>query len=351
MVLKSNKPPVIRPFAKDGAECCEYIGPEGIYWSAANNLYRSESLDGPLHKIAQIDRSLPRMLLGRFRLGRRLAREMFYNVRPMSDGSIFYSFGKEIGLIRSGRPLRITGRQRSSRILRQGLATLPDGSLIFGEYLDNAQRGAVNLYRVRLGASEVDIAYSFPAGNIRHVHSVSWDPFTEHIMVATGDIGAECRLVSFDKNVDNPQIVGMGSEEWRLISPVYTESAIYFGTDAEYITNGIFRYDRNNGSLVRIADVNGPVFYSFVFGGGIIFGTTAELCESQESPEALVYYLDLDSEKTTVLARYGKDRLSTRLFQFGTFRFPSFEGDQAILPFSGIALSGLEGSFAALVHD
>ena len=337
--------PSARPFDVGGAETCEYIGPDGIFWSRGPSVFFSSDLYSALKPVARIPVPPFQRALAVTRMGRRLGRQTLYNLLPLKDGSLFFSYGTEIGFIKDGTVTLISGRQRPTRILRGGLAFLPDGSIAFGEYFPNPQRGEVHLYNWRPGEASVRLLHTFGPGEIRHVHSVSLDPFNGRAVVATGDFGEESRLLSFDAEFKQFSVLGGGDERWRTISPQFRKEAIYFGTDAEYDQNVIYRYDRETGQLKPLADVNGPVFYSAPLGQGWVFATTAELCPSQTSPAANLYYLDRNTEEVSVIASFAKDRWSKKYFQFGVLNLPILGAHTDMLPVSGTALKGLDGRF------
>lgn len=340
----------ITSFPRPGAECCEHISSNGVFWSRGRTILRSETLEGPFERIACIPRPITRRLLGATRLGRRLARETIYNLIPMDDGSLFFSYGNEVGFIAGDVVTFLTGIMNKCRILRGGCTRLPDGSVVFGEYFDNAERTAVHIYRVEPGATRLEVVHRFSPGEVRHVHSVNWDPFTQKAVVATGDIGDECRIIAFDPDFASSQVLGMGTEDWRAISPQFTRDAVYFGTDSQFKQNRLFRCDRTTWALNAIADVNGPVFYSTQVSDGWVFGTTAELCPSQTSAEAILYHVDATTDQVHMLARFTKDRWPTRYFQFGILNFPIIDHSIGQIPVSGTALTGLDGRFV-LLHD
>lgn len=328
---------------------CEYIGPEGYLWSSGNRLYSSETVDGELTLVAEIpvDAKLKPFL--RTRLTRRLARQSFTEAIPV-DGfdRIFFAYDRSVGIISNGEVSILGGRAVESRLLRNGAACLPNGDIVFGDYWSNADRSPVHLYRLKSGADEVYIDHVFPAGYVRHVHSVRWDVAAERVVVATGDVGAESRIVTFDAEVENARTIAEDGESARAISVLFNDRSIYYGTDAEFRANTIRKMDRNSGVVSDIAQVNGPVFYSAPFRDGWLFGSTAEMCPSQMSPEAILYYLDPSSDTVQEVARFRKDALPLKLFQLGTIAFPRVKDAGRPLVLSGTALRGLDGSLVAV---
>lgn len=323
------------------AEVCEYIGPQGWYWSKGRSLFHSEGANAPLRYVGTVPaQGVPRVV-GRLRLGRRMLRQQFYNVLPLASGDVFYSFGTRIGIIGVDGHREVSGRARESRVLRGGMARLPGDAVVFGEYFDNAERSSVNIYRFDPELRKVEVVHAFAPGEIRHVHSVSWDHVEGRVVVAAGDIGKECMLLSFGPEFGDCRELGSGHEGWRAISVRFTESAIYFGTDAQYRPNAICRLDRTTGRVAELCAVNGPVFYSAPVSGGWIFSTAAEMCESQTSPYAVMYFVDPRTETVSEVGKFEKDRLSTKYFQFGLLSFPIIEMAVDALPLAGTALRGL----------
>ncbi len=345
MIVEAGR---VTPFHRTEAEACEYIGPEGVFWSRGRTVLRSDTLDGPVSPVSVIPRPPLRRLLGLTRLGRRLARQAVHNLIPMADGSLLFTFARTAGFIRDGRVRFIGGMARPCRVLRGGCARLPDGSIAFGEYFDNPAREAVRVYRVRAGNRMAEEVHRFAPGEVRHIHSVSWDSHAARAVVAAGDIGDECRITAFDADFRSSEVLGMGSEDWRAVSPQYAPDAIYFGTDAQFEQNRLLRYDRATGALTTLAEVNGPVFYSAAVGDGWVFATTAELCPSQTSAEAILYHVAAATGQVRILARFAKDRLSRRYFQLGILNFPFVASSIGKMPVSGTALRGLDGKFVLL---
>lgn len=277
------------------------------------------------------------------RLGRRLARLSFYNVLPVGE-EVFFTFDRQVGVLRAGAARPLDGLVRPVRVLRGGVAVTPEREVFFGEYFDNRERQEVRIYRWRPGTGEVRVAHTFPPGAVRHVHCVRWDPVAGRLLIATGDVGDECRLLSATTDFSEIAVLGMGGEAYRAISPLPGAEAIWYGTDAQFRPNRLLRLDRCGGGPQPLAEVNGPVYYAAEFAGLRLFATTAELCPSQTSPEAVIHAVGTDG-RVCEIARWRKDVLPGRLFQHGIIGFPVVAPgvSPAMLPFSGTALEGLDG--------
>jgi hypothetical protein len=167
------------------------------------------------------------------------------------------------------------------------------------------------------------------------------------VIVLTGDIEGECKIVSLAPDFTDYQELGQGSEDWRGVSPCFTSEAIYFGTDAQFMQNHLYKYNRETQSLASLCEVNGPIFYSCPTKNGFLFASTAEMCPSQTSPDAILYYLDPLTDVVEEITRFSKDSFPTRYFQFGIINFPILKWSVQAIPISGVALRGLDGRFVA----
>jgi hypothetical protein len=355
--------------------CIEWAEQGNYILSKRNRLYHAESLGGPLTFIAEIDAPLYKKFASRFRLGQRLLRFMVTNVIPLRDGGIFVSFDKSVGIVRDGVYRALAGLVRPCRILRSAVAMDANGDLYFGEYLANDERGEIRIYRLRSGADSLEVAYTFPAGEIKHIHGIYFDRITSELYCLTGDAPSECRILKTKDGFRSIETVGSGDESWRAVSMLFEEDAIYYGTDAEFRSNNIYRFERSTGERTDLGSVSGTVFYSKRFGGNLFFATTAENAPSQEENVAAIYVVDPsrvgDDNKTVAgdsvgsdsvagdtvagegvafskpveIARFPKDIWHPTLFMFGTIHFPTENLDTDRLYFHIVGAKGDAISF------
>src|SRR5208282_193766 len=93
-----------------------------------------------------------------------------------------------------GDELEVTHQiQRGTRPLH--VTAVPSGSIYWGEYFDNRERAEVHIYVSSDRARTWQIAYTFPAGSIRHVHNIVYDRWGDCLWILTGDEGAECKVL------------------------------------------------------------------------------------------------------------------------------------------------------------
>lgn len=317
----------------------EWAEPGNYYLSRRNVLCHSKDLKKPFTEVGRVDVPSWKAAAANVRLAQRLFRFFFYNVIPLSNGEIFVTFDKTVGVFRDGKYVALSGLVRPCRVLRSGCAVDQHGDVYFGEYLANDERGKMRVYRYRPGGSAVEVAYTFASGEIKHVHGLYFDKFTNAVWCLTGDKPAECRMLRTIDGFTTVETVGGGDETWRAVSVLFTKDHFYYGTDAEYRDNEIFKVDRNTLERTSLGEVSGTVFYSKQVGDDLFFGTTAENAPSQKENVAAVWHVDALGQIDKI-AEYPKDIWHAGLFLFGTIHFPASNNLEDGLFFNTVAVKG-----------
>lgn len=315
--------------------CPEWAEPGRILWSRGHELLESEGLGPPWRHLGSFPAAKWKRLASGIRPGRRLLRQFFYNVLPLSDGSLFITFDRDVALWKDGAFRSLPGREPAARVLRGGCALSNDGTVTFGDYRSNPERGDIHLYRYSPRDESVERIATLPKGAVRHVHGVYRDPYGDSLWCTTGDRGPECRILRSYDGCRTFEEIGSGDEGWRCVSLLFDEDAVYFGTDAEYQPNHLVRLDRASGERRRLAQVGGPVYYSAAAAGLMLFGVTAEGCPGQEEDVAELWCLQ--GERARRLAAYAKDPWPHGLFLPGTLHFPAGPGLEGEVLFHTVA--------------
>ncbi len=319
----------------------EWLEPGRVLLSRRNRIYRASAPTAQRGLVAEIPAPAWKRASARIRLGQRLLRFMVYNLLPLPDGTIFVTFAKEVGLIADGRYRALPGMRRPCRVLRRGCAPTPDGGVVWGEYVGNEERGAITIYRYRAGAGAAEALYEFDPGQIRHVHGVYRDPYTDALWCVAGDLPGECRILRTDDGFRTLETVGEGDETWRAVSLLFTADSLYYASDAEKRDNHVYRIDRASGARTTLAKVDGPVYYTHAIDGHLLFATTAELCPSQTEPVASIWHLTPPGALTRLVSfekDLGQRHLLAKLFMFGTLHFPRGPGLEGETYVTGVAL-------------
>jgi hypothetical protein len=332
--------PELRGYAVEWAE------PNNFYLSRRNELFHTETLKPPFKKIAVARAPAWKSAASRVRLAQRVFRFMFTNVVALANNDLFVTFDKSVGIVRGGEYLELKNLARPCRVLRFACAVDARENIFFGEYLANSERGAMRIYRYTPGADSLEIAYTFAPGSVRHIHGIYFDSFTDSLVCLTGDDEKECRMLRSFDNFKTLETVGAGDETWRAVSVIFDEDSIYYGMDAEYRANHVYKINRKTGERKSLGEVSGTVFYSKKIGADLFFTTTAENAPSQTENVAALWRVDENDELTRV-ASFEKDRFHPSLFMFGTIHFPYANRFEDRLYFQLVGVRGDNRTFCA----
>ena len=117
---------------------------------------------------------------------------------------------------------RVTHRiQRGTRPLH--ITAVPSGKIYWGEYFDNRERAEVHIYVSTDRGRTWQIAYTFPAGSIRHVHNIVYDRWGDCLWILTGDEGAECKVLRASCDLRSVEVVLAGNQQARAVAAIPTQ--------------------------------------------------------------------------------------------------------------------------------
>ncbi len=225
-------------------------------------------------------------------------------------------------VLRGTRPLHITGT--------------PLGRIYWGEYFDNSERAEVHIYVSEDRGSTWQIAYTFPAGSIRHVHNVVYDRWADCLWILTGDEGAECKILRASCDLRTVDPVISGNQQARAVAGIPTQDALYLSTDTPCEKNHVYRLDRS-GRLDRVVELNSSSIYGCRVGDALFFSTMVEPSAVNTGREVHIAVARKGSDWRTLL-RWRKDRFSMRYFQYGNAILPDGENATRLLAVTTIAV-------------
>ncbi len=335
-----EKVPELRGYAVEWAE------PDNFYLSRRNEIFHSENLEPPFRKIVEIAAPMWKKIPANFRLAQRVLRFMATNIVPLANGDLFVTFDKSVGIVRSGKYQLLKNLDRPCRVLRAACAVDRNGNVFFGEYLANTERGEMRVYKYAQGSDRIEIVRVFPPNSIRHIHGIYFDSHGDALFCLTGDDEKECQILKTSDEFKTVEVVGAGDETWRAVSILFDENAFFYGMDAEYRTNHIYKADRRTLERKSLGEVSGTVFYSKKIGDDLFFTTTAENAPSQIENVAALWHVD-GADNLTKIISFKKDRWHPSLFMFGTIHFPYRNVLQNELYFQLVGVKGDNETFRA----
>jgi hypothetical protein len=325
----------------------EWAGGGKLFVTCRQRIYEAAGCFATPCRFAALPTPLWQVAATSFRPVQRLLRLMFYNLIPLKNGAFVVSFGKRIAVINDGEFHPVSGLRRACRILRGACADADDEGLFFGEYVNNPARDEIFVYRLDPAVRRSDIAYCFPARSIRHVHGVYRDPYTSDLWCLTGDHPRECQMLRTSDRFATLDVVGAGDESWRAVSVQFTSDAVFYGSDAEFTQNYLYRIDRRTGRRDSLGPTSGPVYYSCRSGRDMYFAVTAEMCPSQSDRCAALWRVNENGSAERVV-QMAKDRWHKKYFMPGTLHFPSGPGLANHLLFHAVGLAQADNRMFSL---
>lgn len=207
------------------------------------------------------------------------------------------------------------GRVHGSRPMV--LCESEDG-LYYGEYRSNPERSPVYIYMLSGSCHRWVPVWEFQ--NVRHIHGVFYDKYTNSHWVTTGDSDEEAAIWRSEDGFKTLYKVVGGSQQFRAVQLLFTEDYLYFGSDAPEELNNIYRLDRADLTVERLAVVGGPVFYGCKVGGRLFFSTSVEPSAINDGDYVEVWS-SINGVDWKLFERFKKDLLSKKYFQYGQALF------------------------------
>jgi hypothetical protein len=322
-----------------------YADPEQLMASEKGKVLRSDDQGQSWEVVWHIAQNRWEAGLLTFSLYRRGLRKGVHNILCLPTGEYLIVSRRRLNILDAQgavRPLPFFGN--GSRPLREAIF-YHKGNVFYGEYWANPDRVPVSLIEVSFG--HVQKIYQFPAGKIRHIHAVQYDPYTEQYWIATGDQDHECLIGLFKNDFRTLEIIGSGSQTWRTVCLAFTREYVFWGTDDPEGENRVIRYDRKTGEKNPVFMVDGPVYYNRRVGDYLIFATTVEDKRHSDGVGRLYLY-DLRAKAHTIGLELEKDNLPARLLGYGVFEFArgNLDGNQF-----WVTAKGFEGGLRSCLFE
>ena len=281
-----------------------------------------------------------RSVTSRTTLSYRLVRDGFHALAIFDDQTIVGVVpGALVTRIPSSDEFHVTHQvRRGTRPLH--LTAVPSGNIYWGEYFDNRERAEVHIYASTDRGRTWQVAYTFPAGSIRHVHNIVYDRWGDCLWILTGDEGAECKVLRASGDLRSVEEVVAGSQQARAVAAIPTRTGVYLSTDTPLEKNHVYRLTRRidgAGNAEQVGGLASSSIYGCRVGEAMFFSTMIEPSAVNTGREVHLAG-SRDGTNWQVLARWKKDRLSMRYFQYGNAFLPDGENATRYLAATTIAV-------------
>jgi hypothetical protein len=229
------------------------------------------------------------------------------------------------------------------------------GWLVFGEYFHNPDRSEVRIWRRGFqDDAQWEVAATFPAGQINHIHSIQ-QLSDGRIYVLAGDFDEAAGIWITNGDLGELKPWMRGKQELRACWWYEYDGNVLYGTDSQFEINKLMELRPDDRFASSVHDLPGSCIYHGRTGMDLIFSTTVEPGTSTGSfvhdllsravgpaitgNPTIFHY----SDKLVEVFSAPKDVWPLRLAQFGTFMFPGgVTPDDRIYAY-GVAVKGYDG--------
>ena len=209
--------------------------------------------------------------------------------------------------------------------------------VLYGEYIWNDGTKPVSIFRRNQdGWREV---YTFPKGEITHIHNIVYDKYLNRYLIMTGDQDSESGIWEADESFNSVKSLIKGSQKFRacILSPKLNR--LYYVTDTPLEQN--FVYCMEGNAVHQVAPIPGPCIFGIEKGDSLYFSTSVEgdpslgkwkyrFC-NKLGKGVHTYYSHLfrlwNDGQLEELYSIKKDKLPMWFFGFGNISFPTTDDD------------------------
>ena len=324
-----------------------YIGRNSeLYIARKYGIYRSNDWGATWQLDCFVPTSGWKPLVAKAPLGARLLRYQIAAFHVLDDGS-------RIAVARDGVYRAGPDETRMSRVFRITRGSRPlnlaaDGArVLFGEYGNGFESSEVFIYISEDAGRTFNVGFRFPAGDIRHVHSVLVDPHHDGYWVLVGDFDRQPGIGSLSKDMQTLEWLNRGSQEHRAVIALVEPDCLIYGTDSDCQQNSIVRIDKQSGKTHALLAVEGCSLYAATFGPVRVISTCALSDPISNSRECSIY-ASLDGADWKRIVVHRKDPYHSKFFQFGTIVLPYAYHTEPRGMYSGQAIQRMDDRVALL---
>lgn len=287
----------------------EYDNNGNLWATRGMIIYKLINGDNKFVRVAQVPTGLSVLWLYNFTIVRKLSLrpecmeiviDKTENICAFSAGSLWYRLN-DSQKFRKSMKLSHYGHGIGRGMLSNGIFGV-NNITFFGEYFDNSEKTNVRIYKSLNKGKTWEVAYEFAAGQTRHIHALMSDPYSGRVWVCTGDKDNESMIGWSDNYFQIVNLVVQGNQVGRSVVLVFTEHAVYWGTDTG-IANlaGIYRWDKKSNELLKLTKLNASMFYGTRLAKGTIVMSSEVEGSRLEIDEKTRLFIINDTEKISTL--------------------------------------------------
>jgi hypothetical protein len=247
--------------------------------------------------------------------------------------------------------LRYHGRNIGMGVFPEGIAVDANGNIYYGEYFNNPKRGNVKIFYSSDDGKTWNEFFNFAPKEIRHIHGLCYDKYTNSLWVTTGDYKNEVIVGYFQNSSSELNMVTRGIQNHCAISLLFTKNFVYWGSDTPFSNSYIYEYDRNSNTIKKKQELNSMAWYALNYNDNIMAISTAVVRneETRSDRKSAIWLSDggdawtksfefneKQNSRIQTQIRFPRGRQINDLI-FSVFNTDEFNGDSFIFISSDIA--------------
>jgi hypothetical protein len=313
---------------------------KGDLWATRGMIvYKLKRGDNKFDRVAHVPTGLSIFWLRNFSILRRLTiRPECVEMTANEKGDICALSAGRIWLLPSGgKKFKETYKLSNYGFCGQGMRNddiidINDSTVFFGEYFENPNKVKVRIFKSVNNMVSWQEAYEFKAGQIRHIHAIQKDPYTEKLWVLTGDKDEESMIAWSDNDFKSIVPIGQGSQLWRVCQLVFTEKEIYWGTDTySNDVSGIYRWNKKTAELEKLKKIHERVYFATKLANGtIVMSTDCEGTEDESDKLTRLYIITEDNKITSFDCGTWNHNKKGFWFKYAMLRFQRNQGGPSL---------------------
>lgn len=276
-----------------------------------------------------------------YKFTRRLMRAEITSLYELADGAMVAIAKKAIFRKEKNEQLfrKVFSVPRGSKPLN--VCFSKEGKAYFGEYFQNIEKEDVHVYESDDDCRTWKIVYTFPKGNINHVHGLFFDHYTNRIWILTGDRENECIIGWTDDGFKTLHEELRGGQEYRSCQLFFYKDFIVYATDSQYIENEIRAINRKTLQISSLGKIQGSAIKGGQIGEFAYLSTTVEPSKVNNDKYSHLW-VSRNGQEWKELFKVRKDRWPS-ILQYATIEFPHYYSIADKLYFSARAVKELDG--------
>lgn len=315
----------------------QLIENEKILISRGYSLFKYKN--NTVQHLISLDKGIKKTLTNSDTISRTMRLGISFVIKLLDESYAIFCNKKLIICNKNFNDVRIINIQiKSKQLMNHNICKTKNGFL-FSDYYTNKNRDKIPLYNIDFSGNIEKIT---EFSNIRHIHSIQFDPYNNQYIITSGDYNNEINLLSLSKDLSKIKKINGGSQKWRTLEILFTKTHMYWGMDSEIEHSFLIEYNRKTKEISTMTRFNGPIYNIKKLNQNMyVISTVSEKCKySNKKIAEILISSDLKNWNTIYSAK--KD-FYPYIMGYGRFIIPNGINDKNFI-FSGQGLKRIHNN-------